>query len=449
MSPSCLFLFTLSLGLATPTTNYDVVKTIIVNYMTGFEGSQFNSTDQCFDPVTTSKLDGDIVSMMKSLVFGRVDDLVALGKVFVTDLELAMWNCQVEDIREAFTYNVQLHGYSFIVGNVFWRAPDIYKLSLEGLGDALIFDYGGMATKFGTANRLVSPPKPANAVQLRYNPTYLVNFTLGLAYGLDVDQASTGPCFLSWGNVVGPISSVQADIIGLMNGNNGSMGNLVSDLLNLKQAFTQTESVCDYTGLVEVLKQLDLAKLANNVMTHAGAILSDYQKLHGCEANVFTCGEYTGDIIRMCLGWGWYAPAPFHGQDFLSGLVQGLETSPNGADQCIQALASLSTLSGALVSDLKELMAGNTAAIFQLLTDYKSLDSALDSDSSACNFPALLSVLASLVTPEGLAKVSSNIKANLSAIETASGSLLSCQQDPYQCGFSAGEVFRLALGWSL
>ena len=312
MSPSCLFLLTLSLGLAAPATNYDLVKTIIVNYMTAFEGSQFNSTAQCFDPVTTSKLDGDIVSLMKALVFGKVEDLEALGKVFVTDLELALWNCQVEDIRAAFVYNVQTRGYGYIVGNVFWRAPDIYKLSLKGLGDALVFDYGGMATNFGAANKLVSPPKPVNAVQL------------------------------------------------------------------------------------------------------------------------------TGDMH-----------APFNSQDFLSGLAQGLEASPNGADQCTQGLTSLPTLYSALVSDLKEVIAGNPAAIFQLLADYKSLDSALTSDSSACNLPALRLVLASLATPEGLAKVSSNVKANLGAIETASASLLSCEQDPYQCGFSAGEVLRLALGWSL
>ena len=450
MSPRLLFLLTLSLGLAAPTTNYDLIKTIIVNYMTAFEGAQFNSTNQCFDPVTTSKLDGDIVSLMKALVFGKVEDLSALGKVFVTDLELALWMCQVEDIRTAFTYNVQVHGYGFILGNVFWRAPDIYKCVIEGSADALVFDYSGMAAQLGKANKLVSPPKPANAVvRLQYDPTYLVNFTLGLAYGLDVDQKATGPCFLAWGNVVGPICNIQSDIIALMKGDKGSMGYLVSDLLNLKQAFTQTEPTCNYTGLTQVLESLNMNTLVNNVMAHAGAIISDYQKLQGCEADVFTCGLYIGDIIRMSLGWGWYAPAPFNGQDFLSGLVHGLETSPNGSDQCIEGLNSLSTLYTALMAELKAVLAGNMSAIFQLITDYKSFSSALDANSAACNVPALLSVLKSLTTPEGLAQVSSNVKANWSAIETAGESLLSCTQDPYQCGFSAGEVVHLALGWSL
>lgn len=312
MSPRLLFLLTLSLGLAAPTTNYDLIKTIIVNYMTAFEGAQFNSTNQCFDPVTTSKLDGDIVSLMKSLIFGKVDDLSALGKVFVTDLELALWNCQVEDIRTAFTYNVQTRGYGFILGNVFWRAPDVYKCALEGFGDALVFDYSGMATQLGKANKLVSPPKPANAV-------------------------------------------------------------------------------------VQLI----------------------------------------------------YDPAPFNSQDFLSGLAHGLEASPNGSDQCIQGLSSLSTLYTALMTDLKAVVAGNMSAIFQLITDYKSFSSTLDANSAACNVPALLSVLKSLTTPEGLAQVSANVKANWSAIETAGESLLSCTQDPYQCGFSAGEVVHLALGWSL
>ena len=308
MSPGLLFLLTLSLTAAVPTTNYDLIKTIVVNYMTAFEGSKFNSTDVCFNSATTSKLDGDVVALLKATVFGKVEDLGTLAKTLATDAEIALWNCQVEDIMAAFTYNVQVHGYKYILGNVFWRAPDIYKCALEALADGLILNFGGMATQLGTANKLVSPPKPTNA---------------RLAY------------------------------------------------------------------------------------------------------------------------------PSFDSQTFLSGLLYGLESSPNSADQCVQGLSSLTPQVTKLETDLKSVLSGNLAAAFQLYADFKNLYSAAEDESSVCNIPALLTVLKSLTTAAGVNQFVANVKANWSAIEADGENILNCQEDAYQCGFSAGEVLRLTLNWSL
>ena len=296
--------------LTTAQTNYEGIKLFVINYMTAFEGSQFNSSSICFNPVTTSKLDADFVAMEKSLLFGKTEDFVMYYDTFVTDLQAALWKCQVGDIKAAFDYNVQKHGFEFIVGNVFWRALDIYGAALKAFGDMMALDYASAATNLGMANRYVSPPKPVNAtMRLGFDPTVSVNFSLGLAYGLEVYQTEAGPCFMQLGNVFPIVPSIVQDILSLVHGN-GNPETLTIHIASLITALTLSAPLCDYNTFFPTIEQLTLKQVLTNLGNHWSYILADAKDLKNCHQDVFKCGQNIGEIIRFTLTWGLYAPQP-------------------------------------------------------------------------------------------------------------------------------------------
>lgn len=281
----------------------------------------------------------------------------------------------------------------------------------------------------------------------KFGPETPLNFTQGLAAGLEVDQESAGPCLGAVGQVLTFISSVENDIAEMIHGkgNAGLLGIHISELVT---AIVNSVPPCQYQSIIPDFQQLTWQQMLSNSVSHLTVLDSNIRNLSTCKSNAYTCGLSIGKICRYVFAWGVYAPAPPSGT-FLSGLLEGLETSPNGADKCMEDLTSLGGEFTKTENDLKSLISGDIPAAFAVYSDLKSLLSSLSSDSSDCNFPQLLTTLDHFLTPSGLSQLISNIKSNRSEILQASAGLLHCSSNYASCGYSTGEVLRLVLDWGI
>lgn len=310
MSRSGLLFLCLSVLItATPTSssNYDLIHNFTVTYMTSYEGKLFNSSNACFGSAATSKLDADVVAMMKSLVFGKVEDVMMYATMMVSDFKFDLETCQMADIATSFRNNLKVHGYEYFLGNVFWRALDIYASAARAALDLLEFNYYKLAQELGTITKYLNPP-----------------------------------------------------------------------LLSLPKFEMQ--------------------------------------------------------------------PAP---HNFVSGLLDGLQLTPGAPDTCYIDLNALSSDENQFVNDMFSLFGGNVDATFSLVSDVKTLVTAITNSAPACNLSALGGFFTGLLTAEGITQAATNLGNNIDTIKEASSALETCPQDFYQCGYSAGEIFRLVSGWGI
>ena len=287
--------------------NYDVLQNFTVSFMTAYEGKVYNASGVCFSNAATSKLDSDIVAIMKSLAFGQMTNLDSYTKTLVSDIQSDFLLCRVTDLSISFHNNLKVHGYSYFIGNAFWRALDIYDCAGRAVVDLLKGDFASTAIQLGTMVKYLNPP-----------------------------------------------------------------------LLTVSEREMMMSS-----------------------------------------------------------------------RNFLAGLAVGLERTPGSSDTCYTDLSAIGTNENQFVSDLWNVLNGNVAAVFSLISDVKNIIAALDSSAPSCNLAELGQFLDSLLTQQGITQAATNLSNNVGAIKQASAAFPTCTQDFYQCGFSTGEIFRLISGWGI
>lgn len=281
----------------------------------------------------------------------------------------------------------------------------------------------------------------------KFNPMAPLNFTLGLAAGLEVDQQEAGPCLASVGQVVGFVGNIETDIGALID-QHGSAGLLAIHISELVTAIVNSVPLCQYTTIFPALEQLTWQQVLKNAAAHVTVLKANGLNLGACKTNAYSCGQSLGKIFRYLFAWGIYAPQQSPG-NFFSGLFQGLENTPNGADKCVEDLTNLQGLWTQTMQDITNLVSGDVAASFAVIADFKSLLSALQGDSQDCNLPQLGVTLSGLLTPQGVTQLVSNFQANMEGILQASAGLSNCGSNESACGYSVGEVLRLVLGWGI
>lgn len=281
----------------------------------------------------------------------------------------------------------------------------------------------------------------------KFNPVTPLNFTLGLAAGLEVDQQAAGPCLGAVGQVVGFVGNVETDIIALAE-KKGSAGILAIHISELVTAIVDSVPFCQYTTLLPAFKQLTWQQVLKNAAAHVSALKTNGMNLANCKTNAYSCGQSIGKIVRYLFAWGVYAPQQSSGS-FLSGLFHGLENTPNGADKCVNELNSLEGQWTQAIQDITSLLSGDVAASFALLSDFKSLLSAVQGDSQDCNLPQLGTIMWNMLTPQGVEQLVTNFHTNLEEIVQASAGFSNCGSNYSACGYSTGEVLRLVLGWGI
>ena len=287
--------------------NYDGLQAFVVNFMTAYEGKLFNSSSVCFGPVACSKMDADLVAMMKSLTFGKIEDFSLYMQTFVSDVQGAMYGCQMKDIDTSFKNNKKVHGWDFFMGNVFWRAMDIITAFGKSFADLVKGNVADCGLQLGTITNYVNPPN-LNGTKLHYEAINLAQFVEGTLAGLELTPGSGDKCYNELIALSVNITQTQSDFSQLVSGNIAAVFSVIADLQKLLSAVKQDSADCNLPALGEVFLSLltpdGIADVGNNLYNNMGQIAEATKAYKDCEGNMYQCGVSTGEIFRLVMGWG-------------------------------------------------------------------------------------------------------------------------------------------------
>ena len=134
---------------------------------------------------------------------------------------------------------------------------------------------------------------------------------------------------------------------------------------------------------------------------------------------------------------------------FAEGFVLGLEKDPNAPDACASDSSTLFQDTENVISNVLQLMDGDTSVLTTLILAAQKLSRDLQSFNGDCNFTSLIANIESIFTPEGISKTIWTYLNNESTINTDWQTVQKCSQDFAACGQAAGQVFSLVTDWSI
>lgn len=288
------------------TGNYDVLQNFTVSFMTAYEGKMYNASGVCFSSAATAKLDSDIVAIMKSLAFGQMTNLDAYAKTLVSDLQSDFLLCRVTDLSISFHNNLKVHGYSYFLGNAFWRALDIYACAGKVVVDLLKRDFASAATQLGTMAKYLNPPLLTAAEREMMMSSR--NFLAGLAVGLERTPGSSDTCYTDLSAIGTNESQFVSDLWSVLNGNVAAVFSLISDAKNIIAALDSAAPSCNLAELGQFLDSLltkqGITQAAMNLSGNVGAIKQASAVFPTCTQDFYQCGYSTGEVFRLISGWG-------------------------------------------------------------------------------------------------------------------------------------------------
>lgn len=281
-------------------------------------------------------------------------------------------------------------------------------------------------------------------------------FLGGLVQGLQMDSNSQGACSTDLINANDEIMAVVADVQKIIAGNELYVVQLISDAGKVVDILEASNSDCQWTTLINEIKGLSTAagrtQILSNVMKNISGIMSYAEQLPQCPTNWAICGYNVAEIFSLIFNWKITVPSFKASPEasWFDGLLQGLQTSPNAANECVSDLNGLAPQVQTIVAEVKSLVAsGNIAGIMTIIANAKQLMNSVDGLAAPCNIDQLLSTLESLNTPAGVTAFLGNIKSNFGTIATNVPAVLNCGSNVTSCGESVGVIVRLALSWSI
>lgn len=290
------------------------------------------------------------------------------------------------------------------------------------------------------------------------SPTALQAFLDGLVQGLQMDSNSPGACSADLINANDEIMAVVADAQKIIAGDETYLFQLISDAGKVVDTLEASNSDCQWTTLIDEIKGLSTAagrtQILSNVMKNISGIMSYAEQLPQCPTNWAICGYNVAEIFSLIFNWKITVPnTSFKASpeaSWLDGLLQGLQTSPNAANECVSDLNGLAPQVQTIVAEVKSLVAtGNIAGIMTIIANAKQLMNSVEGVAAPCNLDQLMTTLESLNTPAGVTNLVSNIKSNFGSIAANVPAVLNCGSNVTSCGESVGVIVRLALSWSI
>ena len=281
-------------------------------------------------------------------------------------------------------------------------------------------------------------------------------FLDGLVQGLQMDSNSPGACSTDLINANDEIMAVVADAQKIIAGNELYVVQLISDAGKVVDILEASNSDCQWTTLINEIKGLSTAagrtQILSNVMKNISGIMSYAEQLPQCPTNWAICGYNVAEIFSLIFNWKITVPnfKASPEASWLDGLLQGLQTNPNAANECVTDLNGLAPQVQTIVAEVKSLVAtGNIAGIMTIIANAKQLMTSVEGVATPCNIHQLLTTLLSLNTSAGVTVFLNNIKSNFGAIAANAPAVLNCGSNVTSCGESVGVIVRLALNWSI
>ncbi|OMJ71282.1 hypothetical protein SteCoe_30543 [Stentor coeruleus] len=150
-------------------------------------------------------------------------------------------------------------------------------------------------------------------------------------------------------------------------------------------------------------------------------------------------------LVLLCLSsamnFETFEPEPY--QNFFKGLLLGLGS---GSTQCEKDSNILSHEFGILYQDI---LNAETNSYLPIISDLVNIKSDLDKAEVSCDLNGLTKKIAKLLGPSGKATIMRNYAFHSGEINADLKKIEHCAENIYDCGQSAGSIFKLMVGWSL
>lgn len=145
--------------------------------------------------------------------------------------------------------------------------------------------------------------------------------------------------------------------------------------------------------------------------------------------------------LSSAMNFETFEPEPY--QNFFKGLLLGLG---NGSTQCEKDSTVISHEFGILYQDILNAQANSYLPI---LSDFMNIKSDLEKAQVSCDINGLAKKIAKLLGPAGKATIMRNYAFHSIEINANLKKIQHCAENIYECGQSAGDIFKLMIGWSL
>ena len=440
---------------------YPSVMNFTNGLISGMEANA-NSPGKCADDLTGAEGNlADLVSAVASYINGDQNalfEILSTGSALIKAVEGSSTDCDFSALAAVFEGLSTAAGREAIIGNVMSHFGSIVSdaQALATCGSNLYT----CGFNIGQIFHLVSGWS-VNSSPFEHGYVSVPDFLQGFVQGVEVPD-SNGKCITDVSSIEPLFTSIYQDAVDVINGDYFDVISLISDVKTAISDIEGFDGDCNVNGLVSVVESLGTTAgwvtVAENFMANFGTISTDAAAFLQCPSNPTQCGYSLGAILRMTLGWGLgsdsaIAPkkrvADSNFATWMQSFVNGLEAEPSSNNICANDLLGLSTGFESIYNDLISLSQGNSAALFSLISDAKTLLNNMESFSSPCNLPELESILANLATPGGVMELVNHVTKNWSALQADATNVQNCEANVALCGQSAGEIVQLVLGWGI
>jgi hypothetical protein len=302
-----------------------------------------------------------------------------------------------------------------------------------------------------------------NAVnQEPVTPTDALNFALGFIQGVETDPSAESQCATDLSNLVTGTDTLVNDVLAVLEGGQGAVFKLVTDLQNAKQLYEPVLGDCNFSGLEAQIQLLLSPKgyniLMANYFKNMQVVSVNIPYVEDCTSDYSQCGVSAGIIFKSLVGWSLnsqhgsvdsYNVDPHSYIDFYQGFVAGLEANPNEPSACANDLNLLLTNSDTLIADIEKALLQEKGAIVKLINDYNSFVSEIPNFSQDCNFASLYAQVQQLLGPDGFSILFQAYMKNNAAVSQDVDTISVCNEDLYACGSSLGDLVKIFIGWSI
>lgn len=302
-----------------------------------------------------------------------------------------------------------------------------------------------------------------NASTLTLTPADVSAFFSGFFSGLQTDPSVQSDCAADFVNVNSDTSKLVEDILSLLNNQKVPITTIVNDFQTLVQGIAPLSGDCKFPQLIQALRKVlgpnGYSIVMRNYFKNMQVVSKDLIQLQSCGTDYESCGLYAGELFRYLVGFslGDYVMMipesaivglkSSNYEDLLTGILRGLQVDPSTDSQCVSDFLSLEGNLNVIGEDLKDLVGGNTAVLFKLIKDIKSLQ--VPNMIEECNIVGLADQIEVLAGPNGFMTLWVNYSKNEPKITEDLEVAKTCDEDYLTCGEALGNMFQLLVGWSI
>ena len=137
--------------------NYSGLKEFVQGLLDGYNDRQMDLPSNCLNSDSQSKLDEDVVAMLKAILRVNVEKFIEELYIFEGDLTAVVDDCGLTEIVDNYQQDVRKNGKLWVITNFFWHFYEIQEYALECLEHILEEQWYKAGEKFGKMIDYVVP----------------------------------------------------------------------------------------------------------------------------------------------------------------------------------------------------------------------------------------------------------------------------------------------------